>query len=146
MKPVRVVLDTNVVASALLRGGTPERLIELAGDGGLTLVTSEPLLAEFAGILTRSKFAARFQRTSLSPAEIVASYRTLAEVIEAAPIEETTLADPDDAAVLACALAGNADIIVTGDKRLRGLNSYQGIRIVTVTEALASIASGATGE
>lgn len=42
---MRAVLDTNVVASALLWGGTPERLIEAAGDGALELFTSEALHA-----------------------------------------------------------------------------------------------------
>ena len=50
---VRVVLDTNVVVSALLWGGTPERLIELVGEGDLEFFTSEALLAEIAGILAR---------------------------------------------------------------------------------------------
>lgn len=44
-RPVRVVLDTNVVSSALLWGGNPERLIELAGEGSIELFTSEALLA-----------------------------------------------------------------------------------------------------
>ena len=54
---MRVVLDTNVVASALLWGGTPERLIDAAGEGRLELVTSGALLAELAGILGRSEFS-----------------------------------------------------------------------------------------
>jgi len=47
---VRVVLDTNVVVSGLLWGGTSERLIELAGEGSLECLTSEALLAELTGI------------------------------------------------------------------------------------------------
>jgi putative PIN family toxin of toxin-antitoxin system len=100
---VRAVLDTNVVASALLWGGTPERLIEAAGEGALELFTSEALLAELAGILGRAKFAAKLRRKNLSAAEIVARYRELAETVEVAPVEEAALRDPDDAAVLACA-------------------------------------------
>jgi predicted nucleic acid-binding protein len=49
---VRVVLDTNVVASALLWGGTPERLIELAGEGSLELFTSQALLARADAIVS----------------------------------------------------------------------------------------------
>jgi len=69
---VRVVLDTNVVASALLWGGTPERLIELAGEGVLECFTSEALLAELAGILGRTKFAAKLRQKNLTATEIVA--------------------------------------------------------------------------
>jgi hypothetical protein len=72
---VRVVLDTNVVSSALLWGGTPERLIELVGEGGLELFTSEALLVELAGILGRSKFARKLKQKNLSAADIVARYR-----------------------------------------------------------------------
>lgn len=69
---MRVVLDTNVVASALLWGGTPERLIELAGEGVLQLVTSEALLAELAGILGRAKFVQKLMQKNVSAAEILA--------------------------------------------------------------------------
>ncbi|OGA24191.1 MAG: putative toxin-antitoxin system toxin component, PIN family [Betaproteobacteria bacterium RIFCSPLOWO2_02_FULL_65_24] len=72
---MRVVLDTNVVASALLWGGTPERLIEAAGEGSLECFTSEALIAELAGILSRAKFAAKLRQKNLSAAEIVARWR-----------------------------------------------------------------------
>jgi hypothetical protein len=133
---VRVVLDTNVVASALLWGGTPERLIELAGEGSLELFTSESLLAELAGILGRAKFAQKLRQKNLSAAEIVARYREIAEIVEAAPIEETALRDPDDAAVLACALAARADAIVSGDDDLHALGNYQGIPILSPAQCV----------
>ena len=72
---MRVVLDTNVVASALLWGGTPERLIEAAGEGSFECFTSEALIAELAGILSRAKFAAKLRQKNLSAAEIVARWR-----------------------------------------------------------------------
>lgn len=65
---MRAVLDTNVPASALLWGGTPERLIEAAGNGALELFTSEALLAELAGILGRAKSAASLRRKNPPPA------------------------------------------------------------------------------
>lgn len=82
---MRTVLDTNVVASALLWGGTPERLIELAGEGRLELVTSEALLAELAGILERRKFAERLRHKNLSAVEIVARFQEIAETIHGQP-------------------------------------------------------------
>ena len=133
---MRVVLDTNVVVSALLWGGTPERLIEAAGDGLLELVTTEALIAELARILRRAKFAAKLRQKNLSAAEIVARYREIAETVEAAPIEEAALRDPDDAAVLACAIAARADAIVSGDDDLHALGNYQNIPILTPAECL----------
>lgn len=72
---MRVVLDTNVVASALLWGGTPERLIQAADDEGLEIFTSEALITELADILERAKFAAKLAQLNSSPAEVVARYR-----------------------------------------------------------------------
>ena len=141
MKPVRVVLDTNVVTSALLWGGTPERLIEAAGEGSLELFTSEALIAELAGILGRAKFAAKLRQKNLSAAEIVARYREIAETVEAAPVEEEALRDPDDRAVLACAIAARADAIVSGDADLQALGSYRGIPILSPTDCVRHIGS-----
>jgi len=138
---VRAVLDTNVVASALLRGGTPERLIEAAGDGALELFTSEALLAELAGILGRAKFAAGLRRKNLQAGEVVARYRELAETVDAPAIEEAALRDPDDAEVLACAVAARADAIVTGDGDLHALGDYRGIPVLSPAQALRRIAA-----
>ena len=138
---MRVVLDTNVVASALLWGGTPERLIELTGEGVLECFTSEALLAELAGILGRTKFAAKLRQKNLSAAEIVARYREIAESVEPAPIEEAALRDPDDAAVLACALAARAEAIISGDADLHALGSYQGIPVLSPADCLRRLAA-----
>jgi putative PIN family toxin of toxin-antitoxin system len=136
---VRVVLDTNVVASALPWGGTPERLIGAAGDGLLELVTSEALIAELAGILDRAKFATKLRQKNLSAAEVVARYREIADAIEAAPIEEARLRDSDDAAVLACALAARADAIISGDDDLHSLGTYQDIPVLSPAECLTRV-------
>lgn len=137
---MRVVLDTNVVASALLWGGTPERLIELAGEGPFEFYTSEALLAELAGILDRSKFAAKLAQKNLAVADVVARYRELAQVVDAPPVEETGLRDPDDAAVLACALAARADAIVSGDADLHALGDYRGIVVLSPADCLKRVA------
>ncbi len=133
---MRVVLDTNVVASALLWGGTPERLIEAAGEGTLELFTSQALLAELAGILGRAKFSAKLRHRNLSATDLVERYRELAETVEAAPIEEARLRDPDDAAVLACALAARVEAIVSGDDDLRALRTFEGIPILSPAECI----------
>jgi putative PIN family toxin of toxin-antitoxin system len=137
---VRVVLDTNVIVSALLWGGVPEKLIEAAGEGALELVTTEALLAELDGILRRPKFAERLARSNLDAKEILALYRALAEVVEAPPVDTAGLRDPDDEAVLACARAGHAQAIVTGDADLHALGQFQDIPILTPAQALGLIA------
>jgi len=98
---VRAVLDTNVVVSALLWGGTPELILQRARAGELQLATSPALIAELSGILNRRKFAAKLAQSNSSPAEVVALYTQLAHTIEADAPAPSALRDPDDAAVLA---------------------------------------------
>lgn len=136
---MRLVLDTNVVVSALLWGGNPERLIAAAGESTVELFTSASLLAELAGLLGRAKLAAQLERKGLRAEEVLARYLELAQLIEAPPIEELRLRDPDDAAVLACAAAARADAIVSGDADLQTLARYRGIDILSPAQAIAHI-------
>ena len=76
---------------------------------------------------------------NLSAGEIVARYREIAETVETVPLEETALRDPDDAAVLACALAARVDAIVSGDDDLHALGSYPGIPVPSPADCLRRI-------
>ena len=136
---MRLVLDTNVVVSALLWGGNPERVIVAAGEGVVELFTSAALLAELAGLLGRAKLAAQLKRKGLPTEEVLARYLELAQLIDAAPVEEPRLRDLDDAAVLACAVAARANAIVSGDADLQTLVSYRGIDILSPAQALVRI-------
>ena len=78
----------------------------------------------------------RIAKQSLSIAGLVLRYAELAQLVRPASIAAVVLRDPDDDHVLACALAANADLIVSGDGDLLALKEYQGISIVTAAEAL----------
>lgn len=136
---MRLVLDTNVVASGLLWQGPPNRLVEEAFDGKIELATSPALLVELDGILKRAKFSNQIAKQSLSVAGLVLRYAELAQLVHPAPITPVVLRDPDDDHVLACALAASADLIVSGDSRLLELKAYQGIPIVSAAEALTHL-------
>ena len=137
---MRLLLDTNVVASGLLWDGAPAQLIDAARVGDIELFTSRTLLAELARILGRSKFAKAITATGFPCEELVLGYAELATVLIPAPIPPTIVADPSDDYVLACALAAKVDLIVSGDRHLLDLGGeYQGIRIVTPAEALQVI-------
>jgi len=71
----------------------------------------------------------------------VVEVRELTEVIAPPPLEQPVCRDPDDDAVLALGVAANVDLIVSGDKDLLTLKSFQGIAIVTPAEALRLIDS-----
>ena len=136
---MRVVADTNTIVSALLWKGPPRVLLDAAREGRTSLYTSASLLEELAQVLLRPKFAKRIAASRMSAEWLVRRYARLTQRIVPAEIGPTVAGDPDDDAVLACALAAQADLIVSGDKRVRNLKTYHGIRIASVTETLALI-------
>jgi putative PIN family toxin of toxin-antitoxin system len=135
---VRLVLDTNTVVSGLLWENTPSRLIDAGLQGHIELFTSQVLLLELEDVLPRRKLARRVAASGLSVAQLVARYALLAQSVSPAAIDRISV-DPDDDHVLACALAAQADLIVSGDRHLLTLKTYQGIPIVSPAEALTRL-------
>jgi len=138
---VRIVIDTNVLLSGLLWHGAPHTLFNQARDGTVDLMMSQVLLDELAEVITRQKFAAILQRSSRTPERILLELRSFAEMVVAPPLPQPVCRDPDDDAVLACALAAHADLLVSGDSDLLVLEQFQGMRIVTPAQALMIIAT-----
>ena len=120
---MRVLLDTNVLVSAILFGGVPRQLLEAALAGELDLVTSQPLLAELETVLTR-----KFEFPTSMTASIRTELEGLSELVEPVQMERVTRTVADDI-VLATAVAGAADVLVTGDKELLEMGRYEGIPI-----------------
>jgi uncharacterized protein len=136
----RTVPDTNIIISGLLWRGNPRRILDAARDGIIELFTSPVLLEELEDVLAREKFLARLTAANVTVQDLVSGYCALATVIEAEAIEPVILVDPDDDAVLACALAADAEVIVSGDGDLLGLKKHKDIRILTATELLVELA------
>jgi uncharacterized protein len=134
---MRVVADTNIVVSGLMWRGNPRRMLDAARAGDIELFTTAVLLAELEDVLSREKFAGRLASAGVAPRELVLGYAALASVIEPAEIGPVILTDPDDDAVLACAVAADSEVIVSGDSDLLDLKQYRGIRIVTAAEICA---------
>ena len=132
---MRLVLDTNVVASAILWGGSPKLLLQAQRDKRVELYTSTPMLAELTDILGRPKFEKKIVASTLTLDQLVDRYAELAQVVRPTPIPRIA-PDPDDDVVIATALAAKADFLVTGDRLLLSVDEYQGIRIVSVAVAL----------
>lgn len=136
---MRLVLDTNVVASALLWGGPPRRLLQAGREKRIDLFTSMPLLAELTDILSRSKFEKKLLASGSTADGLVDGYAALARVVRPAAIVPTIKDDPDDDHVLACALAAHADMIVSGDHHLLDLGRFNDIAILAVAAAIQRI-------
>ena len=133
---MRVVVDTNILISAFFWGELPAELLDAARAGRCTIITSETLLAELLDVLEREKFAERLRQINRNPPQFLQNYRALVEVVDVAPLPQPVSDDPDDDEVLACAISGEADAIVTGDDDLLRLGAYASIPILRLAEIL----------
>jgi putative PIN family toxin of toxin-antitoxin system len=122
---LKVVFDSNVYISALLFGGSPRKILELAREHRVTLIASPSIINETARKL-REKFSWPEHRIG----QFVRNISKLAELYN--PKEKlSVLRDEADNRVLECAIAGGAHLIISGDKHLLKLKTYQGIPIQT---------------
>ena len=133
---MRLVVDTNVLISALLAGTSlPAQLIVRWRDGRFDLLTAVEQLDELMRVSRYPKI-----RERLNPAlagRLVNDLRAIAVTVENLPAVDVS-ADPHDNYLLAIAVAGSADFLVTGDKRdLLGIAVYEGTKIITVRGVLA---------
>jgi putative PIN family toxin of toxin-antitoxin system len=137
---MRVVADTNIVVSSLLWPGPPRLVLDAARAGSLSLFTSAVLLAELEDVLVRPKFVTRLKAANVTAQELVLGYGALATIVNPALLDPIILADPDDDAVLACAVAAMADVIVSGDQHLLELGQYKDMAILTASLFLSNLA------
>jgi len=139
---MRLVLDTNVVVAGLLWHGALRRLINLViDDETISLYSSPVLIKELANTLSYERFTKRIVLHETSVVALVAQYEAMVTLVSPTHVPRIVPNDPDDDQVLACAVAANADFIVSGDKHLHDLGgSYNGIPIVTPTQAVQLIA------
>ncbi len=125
----RVVADTNILISAILFRGLPGSFLDSAIDDAFLLVTSPTLLDELEG-----KFLAKFKLSSAQADSHRHMLEELCDIVSTIPSLAVIHADPDDDRVLECAIASRADYIISGDRHLLNLSSYEGIPILTVRQ------------
>lgn len=138
---MKLVLDTNIVISGFLWRKAPRQLIDAAVEGSIELVTSAPLIDELRRVISRPKFARKLAERGVSINSLVERYARLAVMVKPAQILRTVISDADDDSVLACALAAQVDLIVSGDAHLLNLKRYHGMRILSPAHALAAVDS-----
>ena len=132
---LKVVLDTNVYFSAFNTGhGVPFELWRRAVRGEYTLLISPAIIRELAEVLREDLI--------WREPEIVAQLKLIvrvAKLIEPKLTLEDIEADPDDDRILECAIAGHADLIVSGDRHLTRLKTFQSIGIVRPVDFLRTL-------
>ena len=137
---MRVVLDTNILIGAVITKGTPpDRLYQAWMRGEINLITSTAQMAEVAAVLARprlEKFLGADEAETL-----VENIGTRALILDEPPSVNLS-PDPKDNPILAAAIAGKADVIVSGDKKhMLALGEVEGIPVVTAREALERLSN-----
>lgn len=125
---MRAVLDTNVLISSVISTGVPHEIVLKGFSSEYQIVVSVATLTEFRDTLL--KYPEKFHMDEEDVQQEVETIRYFAEFVD--PDEEITAVkdDPDDDKFLEAAVAGNVDYIVSGDRHLLDLDSFQGIDIV----------------
>jgi len=135
---MKLVLDTNILVSAFFWGGNPRKVLERSIEGLDQLVVCKEMLDEITRVLRRPKFAVD---PALTEYFVKAIHEIAQSVVLTQPFPQLCR-DFDDNKILACALAGQVDVIVSGDEDLLVLKTTQNIKILTASEYLKLIERG----
>lgn len=133
----RVVLDTNVYLSAFLfRDNTIANVWRFAEAGRYTVIVSPFILREFV-----QKLREKFKLPEADRETIKRTVARVAEIVQPKTVPGVIADDPDDDHILACAVAGHANLIVSGDRHLLSLKEFEGIPIVRPLDFLRTLGS-----
>ena len=134
----RAVLDSSVLVSAFLKPGSlPATLLLRAREGAFALVLSTYILEETATVLVRPKNLGRYGYTGDEVGQFCRDLVAVAELVNELPDIDAVPNDPKDNPIVATAVAGKADYLVTGDRaHLLPIKEHAGVRIVGVREFL----------
>ena len=123
---IRVVLDTNVIVSALVFGGLPRAVLELVESGRCQFFYSDPIQTEVFRVLSE-----KFEWSKSALDDVLPVLWSKGQPVSPRTIIKAVRDDPDDNRILECATAARAHIIVSGDHHLLMLQKYKSIDIVT---------------
>jgi putative PIN family toxin of toxin-antitoxin system len=132
------VIDTNVVISAILFGGTPGKLIDLWQTGRITPLITEEIMAEYIRVIAYRKFKLSEEEINyIIHQEILPFFK----VVKSVPSPSIIIKDPDDDKFIQCAEAGKAKIIISGDQHLLALKSHHSLKVLTPDQFLDALSS-----
>ncbi len=138
---MRIVLDTNVLVSAILSPRSKSaHIIRFILDGVLNLLISQDILDETYCVVRYPKLVKLMKKNGVAPKEVDFVIERLSAIAVVTPGELTLDVihdDPSGNKILACAVEGEADFIISGDHHLAELKEFQGITIVNPATFLA---------
>lgn len=123
---MRAVLDTNVVISAIFFGGMPLKIVRAAFAKKVELVASRAVLREYREVAERL----HVQFPSVNYRRPLSILESKLIIVRPVALGETVCRDPDDDAIIACALGGKAKVICSGDDDLLALSGFRGLEIM----------------
>lgn len=129
---LRVVPDINVLVSAFISKGNPHRIFRKCERKEIKLIVSDDILEEFTGVIGRKKFGLNKARIY----KVTSIVKKSVDIIKPKTTLNIIKDDPSDNKILECAVSGNADYIISGDKHLLGLQEYRGIKILNSSDFL----------
>ena len=132
---MRIVIDTNVVASAIFFGGRPAELLRMVVQHELSAVATNEIVDEYQATINYllNKYEDRPLQLSIVP---------IFSAMEIIPVTSKieVCRDPDDNKFISCAIDGHCYYVVSGDKDLLSVGQYENVKIITVAEILKLIA------
>jgi putative PIN family toxin of toxin-antitoxin system len=129
---IKVVLDTNILISAIVFGGKPREVLDAAIKGQFQLVLADKIIGEMKGVLEGKKFQYPAEITDL----VIRELKALAEIVKPKRSITVIEKDPEDNRVLECAQEAQGDFIVSGDGDLLRIENFKGTKIMTPGEFL----------
>jgi putative PIN family toxin of toxin-antitoxin system len=123
---VKVVLDTNVFISGIFFSGPPFHILEAWRNGKIQLVVSPGILDEYR----RVGEILAWENPGVDLEPMLEYVIENAVVFSASPLPEKVCEDPDDDKFLACALASESNLVVSGDKHLLKVSGYKSIEVL----------------
>jgi putative PIN family toxin of toxin-antitoxin system len=129
----KIVLDTNILVSALLFKRELSKIVDLWKEGKIIPVVSKETFDEFRRVLEYPRFSLTDNEIKLIIEEEVLPFFKVTEITDQLG---DVCRDPDDDKFISCAISASADFIVSGDKDLCSLNKYKSVRIINVKDFL----------
>lgn len=139
---IRAILDANVVISGAKQYkqsvSPPARIVQLALIGAFEVFASVPLIAEIESTLNEPYF---IQRVDAATRQEILAFMREQSLDDLSVVVSGVASHPQDDLILATAVAAAADVLVTGDRMLLKLGSYEGVSIISPSDFLAYLES-----
>lgn len=124
---MNVILDTNIFVAGVFFSGPPATILRAWRDGRITLVVSPQIMDEYRRVT--HELATQFP--AVDPGPPLELFAVHARMVEAPPLPEVVCTDPTDDMFLACAIASNSRVVVSGDKALLRTSGYRSVEVIT---------------